>query len=372
MHDLLRAYAAELSDADTEEDRAAAVRRLLDYCLHATATAMDTLYPHERDSRPRPAVGPSPAPPLGRPEQAREWLDRQRADLVAASRHATGCGRPWYAVQLSQVLYRYLDGHAHYDEALAIHRNAVHAASGDQRATASVLTNLGIACWRLGHAAEAQDHLRRALASYRVLMWSGSTHCASPHGRRAHRRGAGSGPGRGTPDLGLRCGLHDQPGAQPGHAFQHFAQVTAGTEQRVATAATQRGRPPPWTCTSSVPWSPRQPRHPTCPDATGFCTTPSDCGAARRCTTRPPTGSANGSAPTSRNSVCTPPRSPHRPACSWAATTNSSRTRPPGQRLPAREGVPAARRARRTTGWPAAEPGPVHVTDARARVACPE
>jgi hypothetical protein len=62
MHDLLRAYARELTALDGREEQDAALTRLFDCYLHTAANAMDALYPGERDRRPRiPGL-----PPLSR------------------------------------------------------------------------------------------------------------------------------------------------------------------------------------------------------------------------------------------------------------------------------------------------------------------
>ena len=126
MHDLLRAYAADRAESDVD-DAGAAVTRLCDYYLSTAAAAVDG------------------------PDETLEWLEAELDNLVAAAA-VDGCG-----VRLSQVLWRYLDSHAHYAQALAIH--TAGAAAGDP----ACLTNLGIVCWRLGKHAEAITHLRRAL-----------------------------------------------------------------------------------------------------------------------------------------------------------------------------------------------------------------
>ena len=87
MHDLLRAYAAELAATeDGEEARRAALTRLFDYYLAGAAAAMDALYPAEQHSRPRPPASAQPVPPLPTAATARDWLDAERASLVGVGR----------------------------------------------------------------------------------------------------------------------------------------------------------------------------------------------------------------------------------------------------------------------------------------------
>ena len=84
MHDLLRAYARELSDSyDDERDRHAALTRLLEHFLHTAAAAIDTLHPDVARHWPRLAAPVGILSPVGEPVAAREWLDAELANLIA-------------------------------------------------------------------------------------------------------------------------------------------------------------------------------------------------------------------------------------------------------------------------------------------------
>jgi tetratricopeptide (TPR) repeat protein len=173
MHDLLRAYAVELAAALPTADRQAAQHRLADHYLATAAAAMDTLYPHERASRPavRPAV--TPAPPVQHAPDALRFLDRERANLVALAGQAARYGRPADAVTLSGVLWRYFEVGGHHQEALTVHTLAVAATAGDAepgdatpgRATAQA--SLGGIHWWLGDHRGALAPLEAALAGFR-------------------------------------------------------------------------------------------------------------------------------------------------------------------------------------------------------------
>ena len=80
-------------------------------------------------------------PALSNPDVARRWLDTERACLVAIARHPAGHGWPAHTVQLSTILYRYLDG-GHFADALIIHGHARDAArqDGDPAGQAQALT----------------------------------------------------------------------------------------------------------------------------------------------------------------------------------------------------------------------------------------
>ncbi len=107
IHDLLRLYARRLSDAD---DREQARDRLLGYYL-TTADAADD---HLR-ALPGTAV---PEQFTGR-DNALDWLDAERASLVAAVSMAAGTGQDQAAVRLPVALAEYFDWQRRFDDWLA-------------------------------------------------------------------------------------------------------------------------------------------------------------------------------------------------------------------------------------------------------------
>jgi tetratricopeptide (TPR) repeat protein len=175
MHDLLRAYAAERAAALPGPVRRAALERLFDHYVAAADGAAVT------------------------------WLDAERANLIAVARAAADAR----TVRLSAGLAGYLDGRAHYRDALdlhglareaartagdragegracgrlgTVHRRlgdyqaalewyraalAIHRDVGDRAGESATRHGLGVAFWRLGRYPEALDHLGAALAIYR-------------------------------------------------------------------------------------------------------------------------------------------------------------------------------------------------------------
>jgi DNA-binding SARP family transcriptional activator/tetratricopeptide (TPR) repeat protein len=165
MHDLLRAYAAELAIRhDTETGRRAALTRLFDHYLQTAAEAMDTLFPAERPRRPAVPPAASAGPRVTEPVAAQAWLDAQRENLVAVADHMAS-GWPGYADRLAAVVFRYLDDGGHHREAAAIYRHARRGArqTNDAAGESAALTGLGAACWRLGRYGDAANHLEQAL-----------------------------------------------------------------------------------------------------------------------------------------------------------------------------------------------------------------
>jgi tetratricopeptide (TPR) repeat protein len=169
LHDLLRGYAAELAaQEETGPARQAAVTRLLDYYLRTAAAAIDTLYPAERDRRPRVPPAAGPAPPVASPAAARAWLDAERAVLVTVAGYAAARGWPGHAARLSPTLFRYLETGGHHSDAVTIHGQARRGArqAGDRPAEAAALANLGVAYWRQGRLEQAASCQQQALALF--------------------------------------------------------------------------------------------------------------------------------------------------------------------------------------------------------------
>jgi tetratricopeptide (TPR) repeat protein len=169
MHDLLRAYAGELAAEDGDAARAA-LTRLFDHYLAAAATAMDVLYPAERNRRPRitPSTGDT-IPPVSTAAEAHAWLDAQRPTLISAAEHMVAHGWPGHAIRLAETLYRYLYSGSYHADAVAIHTQARRAArqTGERSAEARALNGLGSADQRQGRFSQAISHYDQALALFR-------------------------------------------------------------------------------------------------------------------------------------------------------------------------------------------------------------
>jgi tetratricopeptide (TPR) repeat protein len=169
FHDLVRVYAAgRASDEDPPPERRAALTRLFDFYLAATATAMDALHPAEAHRRPHIPPPATPVPALSEQDTARGWLDTERPTLVAIAGYTAAHGWPTHTIRLSTVLFRYLAG-AHHTDALAVHGQATLAAerADDLTGQAHALANLGATYLRLGRYETAGDHLQQALNWYR-------------------------------------------------------------------------------------------------------------------------------------------------------------------------------------------------------------
>jgi DNA-binding SARP family transcriptional activator len=139
-HDLLRAYAAELTaDIDSPQEQASARARLFNHYRQAALSTDD-----------------------------RRWLDAERANLVTIAEHAWRHGHPRITIELATTLRRYLSLAGYHDEALALYRSSLEAARelGDLTAEGDAYRYIASVQRRFGLLHHARDRMRRALACY--------------------------------------------------------------------------------------------------------------------------------------------------------------------------------------------------------------
>lgn len=156
MHDVLRAYASELTAGrDTERDRRAAVGRLLDHYVHTAVQADRRLDPTRV---PVDVDGVTPnvtVPPIDSVAAAQAWFTAEHETLTAAVRAAHGF--PEHAWQLPWAMANFLDRNGFWTEWAALNELAL------DRVTES--------------AALAQAHRGKARAETRLRNFS----CATSH-----------------------------------------------------------------------------------------------------------------------------------------------------------------------------------------------
>ncbi|NGO12047.1 tetratricopeptide repeat protein [Streptomyces sp. HC44] len=160
-HDLLRAYAVELAQADdSDRERDRAVRRMLDHYL-ATARTADALL------TPQPLPEGERNTALFTHQEAQDWLTAEHPVLLAAVERAP---TP-YVWQLAATLTTFLDRHGHWQALLTAQATALDAAGDrqDRAAQADAHRGLALALDRLGRRDEACDHYHLALTLYSEL-----------------------------------------------------------------------------------------------------------------------------------------------------------------------------------------------------------
>lgn len=173
FHDLLRAYANQRGGAeDNEDERHAATMRLYDWYLETVGAAAQVLYPEKlrlprsRDRGIRPVVFDGPAHALA-------WLDGERANLVAAIRHAANWGPFEFAWLLADALRGYFMLGTYLVDWLAAGAAGLNAAqdAGDLAGQAAAHICIGDARYFSGELPRAITSYTRGAALSRQIGW---------------------------------------------------------------------------------------------------------------------------------------------------------------------------------------------------------
>jgi DNA-binding SARP family transcriptional activator len=165
-HDLLRSYAVEEAmTRESEADRRAAMRRVLDHYLHAASVASGFLCPASTEvARPRPPQGVL-LEEIGGPAQAAEWFENERHVLFTMIGQAAEGGYAPYAWDLPLVAGWYFQGEACWQRLAAAQEAALEIADrlGDLIGLATARQHLGWLRFLLGDIAAAGHHLDEAI-----------------------------------------------------------------------------------------------------------------------------------------------------------------------------------------------------------------
>jgi len=171
LHDLLRRYAADHSIAeDGAADRGAALERLFGYFVRHASAAAAALCPQIL----RLPHSSLPVAGFTGHGQARVWLDAERANLVAAVRHAAEHGPHPVAWRLADALRGYLYLGTHLVDWLTVATAGLAAARADADLPGQTAMRLSLATLQFFHGryAEAVDAYRDALDLARRAGWA--------------------------------------------------------------------------------------------------------------------------------------------------------------------------------------------------------
>jgi DNA-binding SARP family transcriptional activator len=166
FHDLLRAYAADR--AGTEETAGArgdALRRVLTWYLHTVDAVAHMVSPH-RYQFPLAPPEPGSAPLTFRTlDEALNWCEVERTNLVAATRQAAASGLYTLAWQLPVAAFGFFNRRTYWVDWVETHQIALASVRqlGDLSGEALVLNNLGMAYVRR-RMPEAAGYFEQALA----------------------------------------------------------------------------------------------------------------------------------------------------------------------------------------------------------------
>lgn len=186
FHDLLRSYAVEQAIAEEPEpSRSAAIARGLEWYLRCAANAARVL---PQRHYVQPAVSDARLRPLSftTHDEALQWCETERVNLVAAITSAISAGRDDLAWQLVLALGSFFNLRKHWNDWIHTHRLGLAAAERDGRldGQAWLLTGLGSAYRDIGQLDAAIDAQRRAAELF--------TRVGEPEGIASSRNNLGS------------------------------------------------------------------------------------------------------------------------------------------------------------------------------------
>ncbi len=172
FHELLRAYAADQARAlDSQDDRDAAIGRVLDHYLHTAARAALLLDPSKEPTvLAPPRLGAAAEQPADY-AQAMAWFEAEHQVLLAAVTLCAGNESDTYAWQLAWAMTNFLFIRGHWQERAAIQCTALAAATRLGNAAAQALCGrlLANACTNVGDHARASRHYATSLKLYQQL-----------------------------------------------------------------------------------------------------------------------------------------------------------------------------------------------------------
>ena len=169
MHDLLRAYAAELAGTvDGTDSLRAAELRLLDHYLHTGHAAALLLLPTSDFGDLAPAAEGAVFDPPGTADEALAWFTAESRPLLAACAHTAERGSAAHSWQLPAVVAPYLASLGRWGDFAVTQRAAVVAAehAGDLRGLGYAHFHLAHALALTGATETVEPHLRQSLDAF--------------------------------------------------------------------------------------------------------------------------------------------------------------------------------------------------------------
>ncbi|WP_204005974.1 AfsR/SARP family transcriptional regulator [Virgisporangium aurantiacum] len=172
LHDLIRLYAVDRAQrAGAGPANEAAVRRLLDWYLHAAVSADVALMPSRRRKFVAPYT-PSAAPPVFADQnRAMAWFEQEYDGLRSVVDWAATHGSPGHAWRTAIAMTTFLDRRISWREGVEFLRSAGRAArlAGDRAGEGYTLNSLGCTYWDQRDWDRARDCFSQALACFRDL-----------------------------------------------------------------------------------------------------------------------------------------------------------------------------------------------------------
>jgi tetratricopeptide (TPR) repeat protein len=164
--DLLRLHAGQRLEADdTAEERAAALRRIIEWYLATAMRADEMLTPYRRRLPYAFSSPPRSVPSFADRDSALGWLERERPNMVAVGRAALKHDLAELSWHLSDVMWPLFLLLKLYRDRLDADERGVAAARrwGNEFALADMLKRLGLVLTTLGDFGQAERHLTESV-----------------------------------------------------------------------------------------------------------------------------------------------------------------------------------------------------------------
>jgi len=155
-HDLLRTYAREASEQDSQEDKAAALARVRQWYLDRVSETVGVLS----------LISGNPTSGQLSRTEAVGWLETERGNLLALINDAAQAADFEFVWRLADLLYPFYQLGGYWADSQAIHETALNAArtARNHSMAGRILNNLGVAYREQRHYDEAISCFEESLA----------------------------------------------------------------------------------------------------------------------------------------------------------------------------------------------------------------
>jgi len=171
VHDLLRAYASELTEThDPPDERSTDLGRLLNRLTSGALTARPLLQPSETPVVAHGGAQDGPLVAIEDERSAREWCETERDNLIAAVELAYRYGFDDLCWRLAYGLWIHLQLTGAWEDMRRTHETGLRAAErlGDQIGRAQMLVGIAVAYRATGRPSRAIATYHKALSIYRA------------------------------------------------------------------------------------------------------------------------------------------------------------------------------------------------------------
>jgi tetratricopeptide (TPR) repeat protein len=169
---LLRVYANELAGTEgNKDDGGTAVRRVLAWYLGIADRARRLLSPQRLTDHLVLPGGPAQPLPFTTAQEARQWCESERLNLMAAARYAAATGNHDIGWRLPLALWELFSLRGPWTDWVSVHHTALDSARKAEalEGEAWTLSILGYACQDRWLFEESANHLLRARPLFREL-----------------------------------------------------------------------------------------------------------------------------------------------------------------------------------------------------------